>query len=132
MYVYTLFLFISGLSGISSSNPSPKIILHLQNTRITVCYTVILLLTHIYSTGLPRPKRRLQHNYVGTLHTRANSRPLDGQSLHHEYGVEFLGDGAVWDGCVPRGCWWALVVGGCDDGCRVYFGRDAGGGLAFG
>lgn len=36
-----------------------------------------IILTNIYPTGLPRPKRPLQHNNVGTLHTRANSRSID-------------------------------------------------------
>lgn len=102
----------------------------LQYTCITGCYTVILLLTQY--PGLPRLKRPLQHNNVGTLHARANGWPLDGQSLHHEYGVEFLGDGAAGNGCFSRGGWWALVVGGWDDGCWVYFGWDAGRGLALG
>lgn len=100
---------------------------------ITTCviYNSFIILIHIY-IGLPRPKRPLQHNNVGTLHTRANSRSIDGQSLHHEYGVEFLGDGGVWHDCFSGGCWRALVVGRCDDGGWVYFGWDAGGGLGFG
>ncbi|KAJ6184912.1 hypothetical protein N7519_006213 [Penicillium mononematosum] len=87
--------------------------------------------TYMYNC-LSWSKRPLQRNNVGAFHTRANSRPVDGQSLHHEYGVELLGDGAVWDDCFSGGCWRALVVGGCDDGGWVYFGWDARGGLAFG
>lgn len=80
---------------------------------------------------MSRPKCPLQRDYVGIFHACIDSRAVNDKGVYHQHVGKFPHNGLARHDYLSGEGWWTMVVGGRDDGGRVYPCRHEGGVLNY-